>query len=149
MQFISPFDDENSLVRSQDKVTGQDFFFRVRCTSFHIHSPLRTFFLCFIVLFQSCCSHAQVFGKTLLHDFLIFYSHTEWNLLSSTPILFCGDVPALKYQPTNKISLAQSPLLPQRQRDCPHIVEVSQGATLLNLIQLSYIDASPPLFLNF
>ena len=58
-------------------------FFRVRCTSFHIHSTLLTFFLCFIVLFQSCCSHAQVFGKTLLHEFPILNSHTEWNLLSS------------------------------------------------------------------
>ena len=65
------------------KVTGQDLFFRVHCTSFHNYSPLLTFFLCFIVLFQSCCSHAQVFGKTLLHEFPIFYSHTEWNLLSS------------------------------------------------------------------
>ena len=58
-------------------------FFRVRCTSFHIHSPLLSFFLCFIVLFQSCCSHVQVFGKTLVHEFPIFYSHPEWNLFSS------------------------------------------------------------------
>ena len=65
------------------KVTGQDFFFRVGGTSFHIYSHLLTFFLCFIVLFLSCCSHARVFGKTLLHEFPIFYSHTEWNLLSS------------------------------------------------------------------
>ena len=57
--------------------------FRVRCTSFHIHSPLLIFFLCFIVLFQSCCSHSQVFGKTPLHEFSILYSHTEWNLFSS------------------------------------------------------------------
>ena len=58
-------------------------FFRVRCTSVYIHSPLLTFFRCFIVLFQSCCSHAQVFGKTLVDEFPIFYGHTEWNLLSS------------------------------------------------------------------
>ena len=58
-------------------------FFRVCCTSFHNHSPLYTFFLCLIVLFQSCCSHAQVFGKTLLHEIPIFYRHTEWNLLFS------------------------------------------------------------------
>ena len=61
---------------------GQDFFFRVHCTSLNNHSPLLAFFLCFIVLFQSCCSHAQVFGKTLVHEFPIFYSHTKWNLLS-------------------------------------------------------------------
>ena len=82
-------------------MTGQDFFFRVRGTSFHIYFPLLTFFLCFIVLFQSRCSHARVFGKTLVHEFPISYSHTEWNLLSSgTNTLlwwracFCGDVPA-------------------------------------------------------
>ena len=56
-------------------VTGQDFPFQVHGTSFQIHSPLLTFFLCFIVLFQLCCSHALVFGKTLVHEFPIFYSH--------------------------------------------------------------------------
>ena len=77
-------------------------------TSFHMHSPvspLLTFFLCFSVLFQSCCSHVQVFGKILVHEFPIFYSHTE--SLNGTcslraPILFCGDVPALKNETTNK-----------------------------------------------
>ena len=71
--------DWRAWTRQSDR-TG---LFRVRCTSFHIHFPLLTFFLCFIVLFQSCCSHAQVFGKTLVHEFPIFYNHTEWNLLSS------------------------------------------------------------------
>ena len=62
-------------VTGQDKVTARTFF-RLRCTSFHVHSPLLAFFLCFIVLVQSCCSHAQVFRKTIVHEFLIFYSHT-------------------------------------------------------------------------
>ena len=39
-------------------------FFRVRCTSFHIHSLLLTFFLWFIILFQSCCSLALVWENT-------------------------------------------------------------------------------------
>ena len=52
-------------------------------TSFHIHFPLLTFFLSLIVLFHSCCYHAQVFGKALVHEFPIFHSHTEWNLFSS------------------------------------------------------------------
>ena len=69
-------------VNGRDLVTGQDFFFCVRGT-FHVHSPILTLFLCFIVSFQSCCSHARVFGKTLMHEFPIFSSHTEWNLLSS------------------------------------------------------------------
>ena len=51
-------------------------------TSFHTHSSLLTFF-CLFVLFHSCCSNAQVFGKTLVHKFLISYRHTEWYLLFS------------------------------------------------------------------
>lgn len=34
-------------------------------------------YLCFF-LFQSYCSHAKVFGKTLVHEIHIFYCHTEW-----------------------------------------------------------------------
>ena len=34
----------------------------------------------FFVLFRSCCSHARVFGKTLVHEFPVSYSHTEWYL---------------------------------------------------------------------
>ena len=41
--------------------------------------------LCFsvFVLFHSCSSHAQVFGKTLVHESHISYIRTEWNFLSS------------------------------------------------------------------
>ena len=45
-----------------------------------IFTPLLTIFVCFFVLFRSCCSHARVFGKTLVHEFPISYSHTEWYL---------------------------------------------------------------------
>ena len=38
---------------------------------------LRLFFL----IFHSCCSHARVFGRTLVHEFPFTYSHTEWHLL--------------------------------------------------------------------
>ena len=44
---------------------------------FHTHASLLCVFVCLIVLFHSCCSNAQVFGKTLVHEFLISYSHTE------------------------------------------------------------------------
>ena len=57
---------------------GTSFLFRARFTSFHTHLSLLTFFLSFFVLFHSCCSHARVFGKTLVHEFLISYNHTEW-----------------------------------------------------------------------
>ena len=89
----------------ETKSPDRTHFFRVRCTSFHIHSPLLTFFLCFIVLFQSCCSHAQVFGKTLVHEFPILYSHTEWNLLSSgtnTLLWWRACWTKLNYKQTNK-----------------------------------------------
>ena len=49
------------------------FLFRARFTSFHTHASLLTFLFCFFVLFHSCCSHAQVFGKTLMHEFPISY----------------------------------------------------------------------------
>ena len=41
------------------------------------------FILCFQVLFHSYSSHAQLLRKTLVHEFHISYSHTEWYLLSS------------------------------------------------------------------
>ena len=41
---------------------------------------LLVFLLCFFVLFQSYCSHAQVFGRTLTPEFRISYRHTEWYL---------------------------------------------------------------------
>ena len=56
--------------------SGHFFLSRARST-FHIHSSL----LCFFILFHSCCSHTQVFGKTLVHEFHISYSHTELYLL--------------------------------------------------------------------
>ena len=57
-----------------------DFIFRARFT-FHTQASLLTFF-CVFVLFRSCCSHARVFEKTLVHEFLISYSHTEWYFFS-------------------------------------------------------------------
>ena len=56
---------------------------RLWVTFFHTHASLLIVFVCPIVLFQSCCSHSRVFGKTLLHEFIISYSHTEWYFLIS------------------------------------------------------------------
>ena len=36
-----------------------------------------------IVLYRSCCSHAWVFGKTVVHEFPVSYSHTKWYFLIS------------------------------------------------------------------
>ena len=58
----------------------RDFFFFVTALLLSIHSSLITYVICFFILFHSCCSHAWVFEKTLVHEFLIFYSHTEWYL---------------------------------------------------------------------
>ena len=38
----------------------------------------RLSFVCFCILFHSCGSHARMFGKTLVHEYPISYSHTEW-----------------------------------------------------------------------
>ena len=54
------------------------FIFQARCTSLYIR--FLTLFLCDFVLFHSFCSHAQLFGITLVHEYHIFCSHTEWNL---------------------------------------------------------------------
>ena len=48
---------------------------------FFVPASLLVFFFCFFILLHSCCSHAQVFGKTLAHEFPISYSHTEWYFL--------------------------------------------------------------------
>ena len=55
-------------------------FFRARFAFFHTHASHLTSFVCLFILFHSCCSHAQVIGKTLVHEFPISYSHTEWYL---------------------------------------------------------------------
>ena len=36
---------------------------------FSNYASLLTFFVCLIVLFHSCCSHARVFGQILVHEF--------------------------------------------------------------------------------
>ena len=61
-------------------------FLCVRCISFHFLSFPLAFFRCFWSLFQSYCSNAPVFGRTLVQEFHIVYSLTEWNFLFS---LFC------------------------------------------------------------
>ena len=60
--------------------SGLLFSFVFRFSSFHTHASLLTFFVCFFILFHFFCSHARVFGKTRVHEFLISYSHTEWYL---------------------------------------------------------------------
>ena len=65
-----------------------DFFVPTVLFSTFIPFFLTSSPLSLIVLFQSCWSHAQVLRRTLLHEFLFSYSHTEWNLLSlkQTPL---------------------------------------------------------------
>ena len=54
-----------------------------RDSFFFVPDLLLTFFFCFFVLFHFCCSHARVFGKALVHEYLISCGHTEWYLLFS------------------------------------------------------------------
>ena len=58
-------------------------FFLALFTSFHTHVSLLTFFFCFFVFFHSCCSYVRVFGKILVHEFLISYRHIEGYFLFS------------------------------------------------------------------
>ena len=67
---------------SGDSPSGLPFF-RARFTSFHTHASLLSVFVCLFVLFHSCCSHARVFWKILVHKFPISYSHTEWYFIFS------------------------------------------------------------------
>ena len=62
-----------------DRPSGLIFFVHAY---FFPYSRL-SYLLCFFVLFHSYCSHAQVFGRTLVHEFPISYSHTEWYLFFS------------------------------------------------------------------
>ena len=39
--------------------------------------------VCLMVLFNSSCSHAWVFWKTLVREFPVSYSHTKWYFLIS------------------------------------------------------------------
>ena len=49
----------------------QDFFLTQRLSTYiHIYYYFPTFFLCVFVSFHSCCSHAQVFGKTLVYELM-------------------------------------------------------------------------------
>ena len=60
------------------------FFFRARFASFHTHASLTSS----VSLSYSCCSLAQVFGKTLLHEFHISYSHIELRQSTSAHFVF-------------------------------------------------------------
>ena len=63
-------------------------------------------FHCLIsLLLFGACSLAQVFGKTLVHDFAIFYSHMPYWMelaLYEHQNSCVGDVPAIKQLNTNK-----------------------------------------------
>ena len=73
--------------RAAVKAAGTSFFFRARSTSFHTHPLLiLTLLFCFFVLIHFYCSHARVFEETLVHEFHISYSHTEWNFFSDSAI---------------------------------------------------------------
>ena len=73
-------DSKGTVGPSYDYSVGT-FFFHACCTLYHIHCPLLILFLCNFVVFQCCSSRTQVFGRTRVHKFHIFYSNTEWSLL--------------------------------------------------------------------
>ena len=52
-------------------------FFCARFSSFHTLASLLTFFVCFFVLFHSCCSHARGGMENTRAWVPISYNHTE------------------------------------------------------------------------
>ena len=60
----------------------QGDFFILYLHFLNIHYFLLAF-ICFFVLFHSCRFRALVLWTTYMHKFYIFYSPTQWNLLSS------------------------------------------------------------------
>ena len=64
-----------------DSLGRRDFFFLSCPLYFFPYSRFPfSFFACFFILFHSCCSLVQVFGKTLLYELPISNSHTVWCL---------------------------------------------------------------------
>ena len=68
------------MIFFNDRQSGLLLFVPAVYTSFHIHASILTFVIGFVILYHACCSHPRVFGKTLVHEFSISYSHTEWYL---------------------------------------------------------------------
>ena len=60
----------------------EEFFLKTNLL--YTHLSLLTLFFCFFVLFNSCSSHARVFGRTIVHEFLNTYGHTKSYLLFPT-----------------------------------------------------------------
>ena len=63
--------------------SGLLFTFFACFTSFLTHFSLISLSSVSLSFFYSWCFHALVFGKTLVHEFHISYSHTEWYLIFS------------------------------------------------------------------
>ena len=65
--------------------TSSSDFWRLGWRDFFVPTVL----LSTLIPFFLPSSHAQVFGRTIVHEFLFSYSHTEWNLLflKQTPLL--------------------------------------------------------------
>ena len=68
------------LRSSSDRPSGL-LFFCARFISFHSHGSLLTVFVCFFILFNSCSSHARVFGRAHVHEFPVSCTHAEFYLI--------------------------------------------------------------------
>ena len=87
-----------------DRLSGLFFracltFFRACLTFFHTRASLLIFFVCFIILFHSCCSPARLFGKTLLH--------VQLQVDHENPVRYGGNADAL-VNPNTKLSFSFS-----------------------------------------
>ena len=94
MMRLTVVSDGRDWIRQSDW-TGL-LFFRIRCTSFLNHSPLLTFFLfhCLISILLFPC--ASVWKKHLCVSSPFSIAVLNGTCSLPAPILFCGDVPAIK-----------------------------------------------------
>ena len=58
---------------------GQTYFF-MPSVLFSMFTHLLRSYWFFVILFVACCTLAQVFRRTFMHEFHISCSHTEWFL---------------------------------------------------------------------
>ena len=78
------------------KAEGPSYSFFCVHITFHIRSSLLAIFISFFISHFWC--NAQVFGRTLLHEF-ISYNHSEWYVLFSggEMVLVLAKVLRIKY----------------------------------------------------
>ena len=115
----------------------------------YMHSSLLTVFLRFFCLISFLLFPCRVFGKTLVHEFHISYSHTEWYLFfsdSATTSAQC--VFAAKNQKQLSTSIYHNIVEPHQQRNGQSIgvyglMEQRVGKSCMFETRVQYTETKP------